>query len=58
MITAIIQKPKQWPPLHERIVRTSNKNDIAGISSAMCTASVKNLKPRGKTKEWTEEQME
>jgi len=58
MMTANIQKPQRWPPLRERIVRTSNKNDIAGISFAMCMASVENLKPHGKTKEWTEEQME
>ena len=54
MAANIIQNLKKWPPLHERIVRTSTIR----TSSATNVSIGIPLKSRGKTKEWTEEQME
>ena len=52
MITAII------PPLRERIVRTCGNLKASKIDSVTQTPSGECLKPRGKTREWTEQQME
>ena len=38
----------KWPPLRERIVRSNPTMEV----------SILTLKPQGKTREWTEEQME
>ena len=38
----------KWPPLRERIVRSNPTTEM----------SILTPKPRGKTREWTEEQME
>ena len=48
VIAAKTQNLKKWPPLRERIVRANSNTD----------ASILTPKPRGKTREWTEEQME
>ena len=61
MITAKIQKSQRWPPLRERIVRTypkSGENIGSSFAASMSRTLDESSKLRGKTKEWTGEQME
>ena len=48
MIAVKTQNLKKWPPLREKIVRANSTMD----------ASILMPKPWGKSREWTEEQME